>query len=289
MNYDAVYFEIAKVWGAQRSDIVHGLAGSHLSAAYWRHNVPEFADTPVPMNFVGLLMKRSAAERFTGARRAVPGTQAGSLMTCPAGLDGRWIFHEKVETLHVYVPQPLLDQFSRSGHAVELHDNLDINDFVVSRLMQQIDAAMQGDEADRLLADTLGVALAARLAECHACHGAPVKIVLGGLATWQLKRAIDYLDAHLADDISLAEMAATADLSPYHFCRAFKQSTGLPPHAWLTARRIERAQDLMAAHPKMGLTEVALCVGYQSQAAFGVAFKRATGTSPSQWRRARPG
>ena len=118
-------------------------------------------------------------------------------------------------------------------------------------------------------------------------HDLGNNLARGGLAGWQLRRTTEYLAAHLADDISLAELAAIANLSPHHFCRAFRQSTGLPPHGWLTARRIERAQDLMAAHPKMGLTEVALCVGYQSQAAFGVAFKRATGVTPGQWRRER--
>lgn len=118
-------------------------------------------------------------------------------------------------------------------------------------------------------------------------HDRGTVVARGGLAGWQVRRTTDYLMSHLAEEISLAELAAIADLSPHHFCRAFKQSTGLPPHAWLTARRIERAQELMAEHPKMGLTEVALCVGYQSQAAFGVAFKRVAGVTPGQWRRGR--
>ena len=289
MSDDAIHLDMARIWGANPSDIVSGLAGQHLSAAYWRHNVPEFADTPAPINFVAMLMKPSEAERLTGSRRAVPGINAGSLMTCPAGQDGRWVFHQEVETLHVYIPQPLLDLFSRSGRSVVLHDDLDVVDPVVRRLMQRIGEAMQGDDTDRLFADTLGVALAARVAEHHACNGAAVMLARGGLAGWQLKRVTDYLCAHLGDEVALAELAAIADLSPHHFCRAFKQSTGLPPHAWLTARRIERAQELMAAHPKMGLTEVALCVGYQSQAAFGVAFRRATGVTPGQWRRERAG
>jgi AraC family transcriptional regulator len=66
-----------------------------------------------------------------------------------------------------------------------------------------------------------------------------------------------------------------------------KQSTSLLPHAFVAHWRMEQAQELMAAHPAMGLTEIALCVGYQSQAAFGAAFKRVTGTTPSQWRRGR--
>jgi AraC family transcriptional regulator len=289
MSDAAVYLDLARAWGADSDDIVVGLTGKRISAAHWRHNVPEFADTPAPANFVAMLLKPSSAERFTGARRFLPGMGTGSMLTCPAGLDGRWIFHTEVETLHVYLPQPLLDQFSGSGRAVELHDDLDLDDPIVQRLMLEILKAMHGDHADRVYSDTLGIALAARLAEHHACGGMPARIMRGGLAGWQLKRVTEYIDAHLAEDVALAELAAIADLSPYHFCRAFKQSMGLPPHAWLITRRIERAKALMAAHPKMGLTDVALGVGYQSQTALGNAFKRATGTTPGQWRRGRAG
>ena len=135
----------------------------------------------------------------------------------------------------------------------------------------------------RVEMEARSVLIVERLLTRH--HDLSPGIRRGGLAGWQLRRTTEYLNVHLAADISLAELAALADLSPFHFCRAFKQSTGLPPHAWQCARRIERAQDLMAAHPCMGLTEVALAVGYESQAAFGVAFKRATGTTPGQWRR----
>ncbi len=93
--------------------------------------------------------------------------------------------------------------------------------------------------------------------------------------------------SRLADDCALADLAVIAGLSPHHFCRAFKRSTGLSPNAWLTERRIERAQELIAKNPRMGLTEIALCVGYQSHTSFGQAFRRAMGLTPSQWRRER--
>lgn len=91
--------------------------------------------------------------------------------------------------------------------------------------------------------------------------------------------------SNLAEDIALADLAEIAGLSPHHFCRAFAQTIGMPPYAWLTAQRIERAKELMGQRPEMGLTEIALCVGYSSQAAFGTSFRRATGLTPGRWRR----
>ncbi|OQW47450.1 MAG: hypothetical protein A4S16_01835 [Proteobacteria bacterium SG_bin6] len=107
----------------------------------------------------------------------------------------------------------------------------------------------------------------------------------GGLAQWQLKRAQDYMAQRIEDDVPLADVAALVKLSSFHFARAFKQAVGVPPYSWLTALRMNRAIELMRDHPNMGLTEVALRVGYQSQSAFGSAFRRHHGCTPGRWRR----
>ncbi|MBX9606651.1 MAG: AraC family transcriptional regulator [Gammaproteobacteria bacterium] len=93
--------------------------------------------------------------------------------------------------------------------------------------------------------------------------------------------------ANLERDVDLKELAGIAGLSPSQFCRAFKESTGMTPHAALTQCRIERAQALALNNPDTKLTELALSVGYGSQASFGAAFKRLVGRSPGQWRRSR--
>jgi AraC family transcriptional regulator len=111
----------------------------------------------------------------------------------------------------------------------------------------------------------------------------------GGLTPRTLRRVQDYILANLSRDITVSELAALADLSPFHFCRAFKQSTGAPPHAWLTARRIEHAQVLMSSDGSVGLTDVALSVGFGGHAAFSTAFRRVVGCTPSVWRRERLG
>jgi AraC family transcriptional regulator len=110
--------------------------------------------------------------------------------------------------------------------------------------------------------------------------------VRGGLAPWQVRRVTDYLEANLARDVALDELAALVGLSEYHFCTAFRRSAGLPPHCWLTARRMEKAKALMA-EGRDGLTEIALAVGCGSQSAFGAAFRRTVGVTPTAWRRDR--
>jgi AraC family transcriptional regulator len=106
----------------------------------------------------------------------------------------------------------------------------------------------------------------------------------GGLPPSRLHRACDYMMSRLGEDISLHEVAASVQLSTGHFATAFKQSLGVAPHAWLRRQRIEQAKTLLR-DPNLGVTQVAIILGYANQSSFGVAFKRETGLSPMQWRR----
>jgi AraC-like DNA-binding protein len=70
----------------------------------------------------------------------------------------------------------------------------------------------------------------------------------GGLAPWQVHRVCEYLGSNLAANAGLIELAALIGVSVVHLCRGFKASTGLPPHAWLVARRLESARELLGNH-----------------------------------------
>jgi AraC family transcriptional regulator len=109
------------------------------------------------------------------------------------------------------------------------------------------------------------------------------EICRGGLSPSLLRRACDYMMSCLAEDISLHEVAASIQLSTGHFSTAFKQSLGLAPYAWLRRQRIERAKTLLH-DPNLDLTQIALILGYANQSSFGVAFRRETGLTPTQWR-----
>ncbi len=80
------------------------------------------------------------------------------------------------------------------------------------------------------------------------------------------------------------EAAQQCGLSVSHFARAFKETTGLPPHRWLIRRRVEVAEALLR-NSRMSLTEVALTCGFADQSHFTRVFSRVVGISPGAWRR----
>ena len=104
------------------------------------------------------------------------------------------------------------------------------------------------------------------------------------LQKWRLKRVTDHIDCHISRRITLADMAAAAGLTRMHFAAQFRASTGMRPHDFLLQRRIDRARGLLR-DPKLALVDVALCVGFQTQAHFTTVFKRFAGETPNRWRR----
>jgi AraC family transcriptional regulator len=99
----------------------------------------------------------------------------------------------------------------------------------------------------------------------------------------RLRAVVEYVEEHLDGCPSLDEMAAVAHLSVYHFARQFKAATGLPPHQYVIARRVERAREMMQARTELPLAEVAARVGFSDQSQLGRHFKRLVGLTPGQF------
>jgi len=105
-----------------------------------------------------------------------------------------------------------------------------------------------------------------------------------GLSRWQLRQAMEYLEAHITQDISLDEMAKLAGLSQSQFARSFKVSVGMPPYKWFLDARIKRAQELLL-RGKESIALIAIQTGFADQSHFTKTFRRATGATPKDWQR----
>jgi transcriptional regulator GlxA family with amidase domain len=136
----------------------------------------------------------------------------------------------------------------------------------------------------RLYGDSLAMALLVSVLR-------PVEAVepvarASGLAPWQLRRVTAHIEEHVCEAIQLRELAAMTGLSQSHFGRAFKASTGMPPHRWQLQARVRRAQRLLV-EADMPLAQVALETGFAEQSHFTRVFRRIAGTTPRAWQRER--
>jgi transcriptional regulator GlxA family with amidase domain len=104
-----------------------------------------------------------------------------------------------------------------------------------------------------------------------------------GLSKWRLKLVAGYVAEHLGDKVTLADMAAAARLSRMHFAALFVRATGLRPHDYLLRQRVIAAGELLLETDKP-IVQVALGVGFQTQAHFTTVFERVTGSTPARWR-----
>ena len=132
--------------------------------------------------------------------------------------------------------------------------------------------------------EALGIALAHELTRLNEVGSALALETRGGLPGWQQKKVAQYIEEHLANEISLLSLAQLVRLSPFHFSRAFKQSFGMPPHRYLTWQRIERAKALLGER-KLSVTEIGLDVGFSETSSFTAAFRKLTGETPTAYRR----
>jgi AraC-like DNA-binding protein len=138
----------------------------------------------------------------------------------------------------------------------------------------------------RQYADALSLVLTHELVRLERTRSAATKPLRGGLPAWQQKRVVEFIEEHLAEDISLAALAELVDLSVYHFARAFAQSFGAPPHRYHMGRRMDRAKSLLQSRA-LSVTQIGIRTGFREASSFTRAFRRFTGLTPTEYRRHR--
>jgi len=119
--------------------------------------------------------------------------------------------------------------------------------------------------------------------EEHEARPDSLRAKINALPKWRLRRVEQHIAAHFERSISLSELAGVAGLSRMHFAAQFRAATGYRPREYLLNHRIEHAQSLLTTTPR-SLAEIALAVGFSTQAHFSTVFKRISGQTPARWR-----
>ena len=213
----------------------------------------------------------------------------GQFCVVPAGSSTRWTVSRPATSLLLRLAPALLrdtaDAMGLGTQGAALAPSIHIRDAQVER----IGAMMQAEDRDaypggRIFADSLASALAARLFTLQSPQAALAPEAGRALPGWRLRHVIDYIEAHLDHDLTLAELAAVAGFSLSHFKPLFKQAVGMPVHRYVLARRVERARVLLADSGK-SVTEIAVETGFAHASHMARCLRRVAGLSPSQLRR----
>jgi len=241
--------------------------------------------TESPVAGVSLQISRSPRQTIArvdlGAGRFDTPLQRPTFVVGPASVPCTYEIPQPLDMLFVELPRSVFAQHPCADDLGRLHTR-PFDDTAVIGLaerMWQLAGALTALETDAAVAT-----LAALLVHADAARTRPP--AHGGLASWQARRTTEFLASHLHEDVSLNQLAVVAGLSTFHFARQFKQSTGLPPHAYLRRLRCERAKELLAG-TGLSVGEIAADVGYETPQAFARMFRAEVGTSPSTYRRER--
>jgi AraC family transcriptional regulator len=239
-----------------------------------RHNVSMQVGRP--------LLVTSRCNGETLRRLQVP----GDVKIVPPGVSRVWETETATIKLSMYLSTALMHSTAEAmgvkGNHFAIPPQLHVRDPRIEHIGWAVKAELESpDPLGRLYGESLGLALASHLLRRYA-HAADPRAD-SRFSRRHLERVVDYVRAHLADELSLAQLAELVNLSASQFKVVFKRSTGLPVHQYVIRARVEYASELIACD-KSPLSQIALQAGFANQSHMARCMKRLTGSTPASLR-----
>lgn len=254
----------------------------------------ELVEQTHPVHKINITLEGSiVAKRHTATGRWRT-SRVGKGIIClnPAGQPFKSVWESELECLTimldpVFVRQTALEQnFSADVELIEAYERRD-------PLIQHIGLALLSEAnskepVGRMYAESLANTLILHLLKNYTVAGScrEKTAASGGLPGYRLRRAKEFINENLEEDLTLAEVAEAINLSQFHFARAFRRSTGLTPQQYLVSQRISRAKELLT-NGDLPLVEVSIQAGFKNQSHFTTLFRKFTALTPKAFREAK--
>ncbi|MGL5944030.1 MAG: helix-turn-helix domain-containing protein [Waterburya sp.] len=204
-------------------------------------------------------------ERTIDGQRTSDRLVKGDIMITPPYLHRKLFWDTDAEFLLLRLePKLFASAVSESVNAnhIQIVPQLKICDPLIQQIGLTLKAELELDGlSDRLYAESMANALAVHVMRYYSDRRQEIRTFSGRLPNHKLQQAIDYIQAHLAEDLSLQAIATEVGMSQYHFARLFKKSTGYSLYQYIIKSRIERAQELMMQQEQQSIVNIALKVG----------------------------
>jgi AraC family transcriptional regulator len=273
--------ERARDWGQVSVAVFQRGGGDGAGAGeigVWRNPWHGIVLSPALIGPVAVSFDGGPARRFT--------PRPGTLGFYPAGAEVS-VSHAPGQVIRI-LQDPALYRglmWEIGGGGAEVAPIINFADPLVTQIARTLALEAESGPADRLLVDGLSMALAVQVARRFWPCRPPPDADGRGLSRERLRRVLDHIEAHLGDELSLADLAGVACLSPFHFSRCFKQAVGVGPQRYVLRRRVERARDMIRRTGEP-LAAIARLLGFADQSHFTNVFRRETGATPARFRAA---
>jgi AraC family transcriptional regulator len=214
--------------------------------------------------------------------RSVP----GNIMIMAAHQGSYWAWKGGIQELHIFLePETLATAATELGdRPVQLLDGIGLIDRPILDIALRIHAELvRPGLCGRLFSQSMTYALALELLRRHSSLGAREALERLDIPARRLRAALEYIETHLCEDVSLEAISGAANLSTFRFARGFRKALGQPPHQYVIGRRLERAKELLRSTEEE-IGEVARRVGFASQSHFTAVFRRRCGVPPKRYR-----
>lgn len=229
-------------------------------------------------------------------RSSVRALRSGDVIITPAGESKRWQHAQEATGIVLrlcpsYVARIAEEEGTDHGGKADLRDDFGTRDpYIEDTALRLLKAIESEGSIGRIYVESLASRLALHLTKHYSTWTAPAHANekrAGTLSQHKLARAIEYIEAHLGDDLALYDIAAALAMSSGHFAHAFRETAGVPPHQYVLSRRIERAKGLLR-NSDLPITQIAHQIGCSSPSSFSFLFHRATGVTPRSYRNGKP-
>ncbi len=212
-------------------------------------------------------------------------THPGLITIIPPATAVGWSVRGEVHSRSLHLGSRFFDSDDSNcgGSKPELRFQCGIQDPLVSAIMESLEHEIRHpSQSGSLYADSVADSLALHLLNRHVAEPRQAGL-RQKLPAQTLKRSIERIEASISQGVSLEELAREARLSRSYFADAFRKTTGMAPHQYLTRRRLEKARELLNSS-RLALTDIALQCGFSSQSHLSSMFRKAFGTSPRRYR-----
>ncbi len=221
----------------------------------------------------GALTRRAAAGAFV------------SIVPCGQPHTTAWKRASSI--IHVYLsPEAIANAAAETvrQNRIDIVPRFLVRDPLIEEVGKYLAHKAQTGSVTNLFASSAINILSVHLLEHYCVEVQTLHTYRDGLPPSQLRHALEYIDAHIGDDVSLAHLAGQVGMSPHYFSQLFHRSAGFAPHQYVLNRRIERAKELLAGQ-LMSLADIGYTLGFSSQSQFTTTFRHYTGETPSRYRK----